>query len=214
MEGLVIHIFARVPEPGQTKTRLIPHLGSVQAAKLAHAMTHDVIDLVRETSLPFRVALSGNADHPWTGTLNCDWEPQVEGTLGQKLAYALRDGGIAIGTDTPTLPSGFLFEAHASTADVVLAPAFDGGYTLVGVNNASDIFELVPWSSPETFARQHRRALDLGRSVRVLPFWYDIDEPEDLAFLARHIGTLSDRVAPRTRAWLAGWQSTEKGAAG
>ncbi|MBM4368466.1 MAG: TIGR04282 family arsenosugar biosynthesis glycosyltransferase [Deltaproteobacteria bacterium] len=200
----MIVIFARVPEPGLTKTRLIPALGPVAAAHLAAAMTGDVIDLARGTGLPFRVALAGRPDHPWVRTLDCDWEPQAEGDLGRKLAHALRDGGVAIGTDAPTLPAALLHEAHASTADVVIAPAFDGGYVLVGVSDPADVFDLVPWSSPDTFARQHQRALDLGRSVRVLPFWYDVDEPGDVDFLSRHIGTLPGKVAPRTRAWLAG----------
>lgn len=207
----MIVIFARVPEPGLTKTRLIPTLGPLEAARLAAAMTHDVVDMVRKTSLPFRVSLAGDSSHPWVRTLNCDWEPQVDGDLGRKLAHALREGGVAIGTDAPTLPSAFLHEASASTADVVLAPAFDGGYTLVGVSDADDIFELVPWSSPETFTRQYQRALDLGRSVRVLPFWYDVDEPDNLAFLSRHLGTLPDRVAPRTREWFAGRKPRAEG---
>lgn len=200
----MIVIFARVPEPGTTKTRLIPRLGPQKAAHLAAAMTGDVIDLVRATGLPFRVALAGRADHPWVRMLDCEWEPQAEGDLGAKLTHALRDGGVAIGSDAPTLPPALLHEAHASSADVVLAPAFDGGYTLVGTQDPADLFELVPWSSPETFARQHQRALDLGRSVRVLPFWYDVDEPGDLDFLARHLRTLPGRTAPRTRGVLAG----------
>jgi rSAM/selenodomain-associated transferase 1 len=199
----MIVIFARVPEPGTTKTRLIPTLGAVQASRLAAAMTGDVIEMVRSTSLPFRVSLAGDVRHPWTRSLDADWEPQADGDLGCKLRHALRGGGVAIGTDAPTLPAGFLLEACASSADVVLGPAFDGGYTLVGVADPTDVFEFVPWSTRETFVRQHQRAVDLGRSVRVLPFWYDVDEPADVEFLSRHVQTLPGRVAPRTRAWLA-----------
>ncbi len=199
----MIVVFARVPEPGKTKTRLIPRLGASGAAHLAAAMTGDTLDAVRATGLPFRVALAGDATHPWVRTLDVEWEPQVEGDLGRRLAHALRDGSVAIGTDAPTLPPALLHEAHASTADVVLAPAFDGGYVLVGTPDPTDLFELVPWSAPDTFVRQHQRALDLGRSVRVLPFWYDVDGPEDLDFLARHLQTLPPRVASRTRTFLA-----------
>ncbi|MSQ03019.1 MAG: glycosyltransferase [Myxococcales bacterium] len=196
-------VFARVPEPGTTKTRLIPRLGPTGAARLAAAMTADVLDTVRASGLPFRVALDGNLRHPWVRTLACEWEPQVAGDLGRRLSHALRHGGVALGSDAPTLPAGLVHEAHASTADVVLAPAFDGGYVLVGVSDPADIFELVPWSSPETYACQHQRALDLGRSVRVLPFWYDVDGPADLDFLANQLRTLPERVAPRTRSFLA-----------
>ncbi len=200
----MIVLFARVPEPHKCKTRLIPRLGPAGAAHLAAAMTADVIELVRGTGLPFRLALEGDLGHPWVRMLDCEWEAQAEGDLGARLAHALRDGGVAVGTDAPTLPPALLLEAHASSADVVLAPAFDGGYVLVGVNDPADIFELVPWSSPDTFVRQHQRAVDLGRSVRVLPFWYDVDGPDDLDFLRRHLRTLPGRLAPRTRGFLAG----------
>ena len=202
----VIHIFVRVPESGTVKTRLIPLLGASGAARLAAAMAGDAVELVRESRLPFRVVLSGPIDHPWVRTLDCEVEAQAEGDLGARLAHALRDGGVAIGSDAPTLPVNLLLEAHASTADVVLAPAFDGGFTLVGTQEPEDLFDLVPWSAPDTFARQHRRALDLGRSVRVLPFWYDVDDAESLRFLGNHLSTLPERVAARTRGFLAGWR--------
>lgn len=200
----MITIFARVPEPGKTKTRLIPRLGPAGAARLAAAMTADVVETVRSAGLPFRLALAGDTTHPWVRMLDCEWEAQAEGDLGRKLTHALREGGVAIGSDAPTLPPALVQEAHGSSADVVIAPAFDGGYVLIGVNDPADIFELVPWSAPDTFARQHQRAADLERSVRVLPFWYDVDEPSDLDFLALHLRTLPHRIAPRTRGFLAG----------
>jgi rSAM/selenodomain-associated transferase 1 len=202
----VIHVFVRVPEPGKVKTRLIPRLGAAGAAHLAAAMAADVVALVRESGLPFRVMLEGDLRHPWVRTLDCEVVPQAAGNLGTRLALALAEGGVAVGSDAPTLPAALLHEAHASTADVVLAPAFDGGYTLVGVTDAADIFELVPWSSPDTFARQHQRALDLGRSVRVLPFWYDVDDGVGFDFLTNHLATLPGRLAPRTRGFVAGWK--------
>ena len=202
----MVVIFARVPEPGTTKTRLIPVLGPTDAARLAAAMTADVIEMVRGTGLPFRISLAGNPEHPWVSTLDADWEAQAEGDLGARLRHALRDGGVAIGTDAPTLPAALVREAHASSAEVVIAPAFDGGYVLVGVQQSNEIFDDVPWSSPRTFAAQHARAVALGRSLRVLPFWYDVDEPADLARLATHLSTLPEKVAPRTRILVESWE--------
>jgi hypothetical protein len=111
---------------------------------------------------------------------------------------------VAVGTDSPTLPAAMLREACRSDADVVFAPAFDGGYVLVGVDDPAEVFDGVPWSAPTTFAASHARARALGRSVRVLPFWYDVDELDDLRFLARHLSTLPPSVAPRTRHFLDG----------
>lgn len=199
----MIVVMARVPEPGKAKTRLVPLLGELGAARLAAAMAGDVCDTVRSTGLPWRLAVAGDVDHPWVRMLDApEVEPQVEGDLGARLAWALRDGGVAIGTDAPTLPRTLLQEAVASTADVVLAPAFDGGYVLVGVSDAQGVFEGVPWSAPDTFAAQVARVRALGRSVRVLPFWYDVDEPADVERLRLHLTTLPDAVAPRTRAFL------------
>lgn len=198
----MIVVMARVPEPGRAKTRLIPLLGEGGAARLCAAMTGDVFDLVRATGLPWKVALSGDTSHPWVRTIDVPVEPQAEGDLGARLAFALRGGGVAIGSDAPTLPPAFLREAHGSDADVVFAPAFDGGYVLVGTLDSSEIFDGIPWSTPRTFDASFRRAGELGRSVRILPFWYDVDEPDDVRFLARHVTTLAPSVAPRTRAFL------------
>lgn len=199
----MILVMTRVPEPGRVKTRLIPLLGPAGAAHLAAAMAGDTIDVVRATGLPWRLCLDGPLDHPWVRLVDApEVEPQAGADLGERLTWALRDGGVAIGTDSPTLPRPMLQEAHGSTADVVIAPAFDGGYVLVGVQDASAIFEEVPWSTAGTFAAQVARARHLGRSVRVLPFWYDVDEPRDLELLRHHLTTLPDALAPRTRAFL------------
>lgn len=198
----MIVVMARVPEPGKAKTRLIPRLGDKGAARLCAAMTGDVFDLVASIGVPWRVALAGDLRHPWVRTVPAEVEPQADGDLGARLTHALRDGGVAIGTDAPTLPRPMLQEAHASTAEVVLAPAFDGGYVLVGVAEVAGVFDGVPWSAADTFARQHARAVALGRSVRVLPFWYDVDAPADLDFLATHLATLPLHTAPRTREFL------------
>ena len=198
----MIVVMARVPEPGKTKTRLIPLLGELGAARLSAAMTGDVLDVVRASGLPFRIALCGPIDHPWVRSLAADVEPQIEGDLGAILTHALREGGVAIGTDAPTLPLPMLREAHGSSADVVIAPAFDGGYVLVGVQEPGLLFAGIPWSTPRTFDRQVARARELGLSVRVLPFWYDVDEPADLEFLRNHLTTLPESVAPRTRSFL------------
>lgn len=188
-----------------TKTRLIPRLGANGAAHLSAAMSGDVFDLVRSTGLPWKVAIAGDMAHPWVRTIEAPVEAQPEGEIGVRLIEALRGGGVAIGTDAPTLPVAFLREAHGSQADVVIAPAFDGGYVLVGtdetVENAK-LFTDIPWSAPVTFASQVERTRDLSLSLRILPFWYDVDSPDDLDFLARHLPTLPASVAPRTRAFL------------
>lgn len=212
----IVVVIARVPAPGLAKTRLIPALGPDGAAALSRAMTEDVLATVRASGLPYRVAWGGDLGDPWVAGLGVPSEPQAEGDLGVKLRHALRAGGIAIGTDAPTLPVALLTEAVERLADhdVVWAPAFDGGYVLVGARAegagpgdlvgglSGGIFEDVPWSTPDTLAVSVARARTLGLRHALLPFWYDVDAPRDLTFLATHLRALPPTVAPKTRAFL------------
>lgn len=204
-----IVVMAKVPSPGRAKTRLIPHLGPERAAGLCRAMTADVFAIVQASGNPWRVALDGDLDDPWVATLPGPHEPQAPGDLGARLRHALRDGGIAVGTDAPTLPPGMLSMSAnlLREQDVVFVPAFDGGYVLVGVRDPAiagpgGIFDDIPWSSTETYAASIERAHALGLRHASLAFWYDIDEPRDLAFLRAQLRVLPQSVAPATRAYL------------
>ena len=197
----MIVLFARVPEPGSTKTRLIPCLGAEGAAELAAAMAMDVCEQVLRLGDAAEVALAGNLDHPWVATLPLRSRPQATGDLGQRLEAALVGGGVALGTDAPTLPDTLIREAVAA-GDVVFAPAFDGGYTLVGTPDPRGLFDGIPWSDRRTFAASFARARALGYRVRVLPYWYDVDAPEDLDHLRLHLTTLPTDTAPHTRRCL------------
>lgn len=201
-----IVVMAKVPAPGRVKTRLAPLLGAEGAAALARAMAEDVIGGLREVDAPVRVALDGDLDDPWVRGLDAPVEAQREGDLGARLRHALRDGGVAIGTDAPTLPVALVRAALAglATSPVVFAPAFDGGYVLVGVSgpDALGVFDGIPWSSAETLAASVERARALGLTPLTLGFWYDVDTPADLTFLRTHLRALPPTVAPRTRAFL------------
>ncbi|MFN7143782.1 MAG: TIGR04282 family arsenosugar biosynthesis glycosyltransferase [Myxococcota bacterium] len=201
----MIVVMAKVPKAGAVKTRLVPLLGADGAAALCRAMTEDVLDGVRASGLPFRIALSGNLADPWVRSLDAPVERQCAGDLGARLRHALRDGGIAIGTDAPTLPATFLTDAAASLGghDAVWAPALDGGYVLVGVRpTALGVFDEIPWSTAETLAASVARADALGLRHARLPFWYDVDDPSGLRFVRNHLSTLPPDCAPRTRAFL------------
>jgi rSAM/selenodomain-associated transferase 1 len=200
----MIAVLTRVPLPGHAKTRLIPALGPEGAAALAAAMAHDVLETVRATGLPTRVCVAGPIDHRWVRALDLPVEAQPDGDLGARIAHALRDGGVAIGTDAPTLPLALLTEAHDAlhTHDVVLSPAEDGGYVLVGCSTPAGLFDAIPWSTAGTLAAQVARVTLLGRTLRMLPGVADVDTPEDLARLGAALASLPSSIAPRTRAFL------------
>ncbi|MEX0704145.1 MAG: TIGR04282 family arsenosugar biosynthesis glycosyltransferase [Planctomycetales bacterium] len=124
--------------------------------------------------------------------------PQPQADLGARLQSFFRDhcdgraggGAVAIGTDSPTLPRDFverafdLLERH----DCVLGPATDGGYCLAGLRDSRlPIFEGIAWSGPRVLEQTIARLERCGASLALLPPWYDVDAPADLAFLRGHI---------------------------
>ncbi len=205
----MLYVMAKVPVPGRTKTRLIPMIGAESAAAFSAAMTADVCAIAAATGIPWRMCLDGPEDHPWVRALSCDREPQSAGDLGARLAHALRDGGVAIGTDCVLLNPRSLVEAHSAVheeVDIVLGLARDGGYTFVGASQhavRSGVFESIPWSTPQTAAGQLRRAAELNLRVRTVDGTFDVDEPADIDALRHALARLSNTVAPRSRAWLA-----------
>lgn len=203
----MIKVIAKVPQPGRCKTRLIPLLGAHHAAELCAAMTADVFATVASLGLPWSVALDGDPDHPWVGRLPVPWEPQAEGELGPRLMRALAGGGMAVGTDAPSLPVRLLRAALASTAEVVFAPAFDGGYTLVRVGDPTGLFDGIPWSTSTTLLASVHRARSLGRSVELLEFWYDVDCPADVHFFQQQLKLTGPEVAPHSRALIQHWEA-------
>jgi len=196
----MIVVMAKVPRAGFAKTRLIPSLGAPGAAELCAAMTADVFERVAETGLPWRVAVAGPMDDPWVARIPTAYEPQAEGTLTERLTHALRDGGVAIGSDCPLLPAALLHEAHAASEDLLLATAEDGGYVLVAATAEAvrrGVFADVEWSTARTLASQRARAEALGLRVRVVPGGYDVDEPADVHRLR------TESILPtHTAAWL------------
>jgi hypothetical protein len=216
-------IFAKAPEPGQVKTRLSPPLTSDQAAQLHEAF---VLDLARATQrlpgLTRWLACSPSAHHPFFLNLARRFRFQLltqsGDTLGDRMASALRQAleagatrAVLIGTDVPTLPLQVIADAFRQLrrADLVLGPACDGGYYLVGVaRRAPPIFDEIAWSRPTVLEATLHRIRALRLRCRLLPFWYDVDTVPSLRLLAAHLallrraGRLESGAAPRATARL------------
>ncbi len=111
---------------------------------------------------------------------------------------------LAIGSDSPTLDPARIREAIAAldSNDVVLGPAEDGGYYLIGTRGDADaIFDAIPWSTPDVARETLERAAVLGLRVHQLPVWYDVDDVVSLRRALRDgvAGTSSlSRAAPHT----------------
>lgn len=199
-------IFAKFPEPGRAKTRLIPALGPDGAAAV-----HD--QLVRHTLSNVGMLTRDRDVHVEIWTAGCDparfakhFTPPVacaaqpEGDLGARMLAAMRamlrtaHAGVIIGTDCPDLSPGILAAAFDAlkNAEVVLGPAIDGGYYLIGLRRPiPSLFENIEWSTPTVLSCTLERAAALGVSVCLLPMLSDIDEPQDLVVWERVSATLS-----------------------
>jgi len=188
-------VFTRYPEPGKAKTRLIPALGAEAAAALHRQMTEltlTQVTLLQHRALTVEVWFTGGDRalmQTWLGE-NLLCQPQPEGALGDRMAQAFQaafDDGVAaaiiIGTDCPELTSALLAEAFQALqqTDLVLGPATDGGYYLIGLRQmVPDLFQSIAWSTDQVFQQTVAIASRLNLSLTSLPTLTDIDRPEDL----------------------------------
>jgi rSAM/selenodomain-associated transferase 1 len=125
---------------------------------------------------------------------------QTQGDLGQRLSAFIEsqlqegaDAVVVVGTDSPTLPVEYVERAFAEleTADVVLGPATDGGYYLLGCGGQlPPVFESIRWSSEHVLRDTITHLSDPQWRLTLLPPWYDVDTPADWAMLTGHIAAL------------------------
>jgi len=189
-------IFTRYPEPGKTKTRLIPVLGTIGAANLQREMSEYTIFQVQELQkiidISVEVRFAGGdlqLMEDWLG-LDLVYQSQGEGDLGLRMARSLFDAFqsgaekvIIIGTDCPGVNAQILATAFEKlhAFDVVIGPAIDGGYYLIGLQQSiPELFVNIEWGTAEVFQKTVDIAQKLSLSQVNLPPLADIDRPEDL----------------------------------
>jgi len=205
-------VFTRYPQPGETKTRLIPALGEEGAADLQRQMTEHTVRRVRPltTSAQLHAELryeGGSEDEmrEWLGPALC-YRPQGAGDLGMRMRRAFQDSFAAgaervvvIGSDCPGLRTELLREGFASLArtDLVLGPAGDGGYYLIGLRRSCGelaipaLFSGIAWGSDQVLGETLRIAAAVGLSVVLLDILDDVDRPEDLPIWEREVAGVS-----------------------
>jgi hypothetical protein len=146
---------------------------------------------------------------------------QGEGNLGARLLQATIDllnhghaGVILVNADSPTLPASILraaIEAVRRNDAVVLSPAIDGGYTLIGLSRAHDrLFADIPWSTPQVYGQTLARAREIGLPVVNVAPWYDVDDVSSLRLLESELdgeplefaSGMAGAEAPATRRFL------------
>ncbi|MGH7211350.1 MAG: TIGR04282 family arsenosugar biosynthesis glycosyltransferase [Acetobacteraceae bacterium] len=216
---------AKTPRPGQVKTRLVPPLSAEEATALNAAFLRDmtttiatighalpVVSFVAYAPAGGEAAFDGLLA-PGTALVLADGSvPLPAGIvgIGRSLLHATRTllgRGFAavclVNSDSPNLPGAILREAVTTLAagrHVVLGPAEDGGYYLIGIpaalaGMADALFRDIPWSTPAVTATTLARAAEERIDVVCLPPWYDVDDWRSLRRLIRDLAANDDPTA-------------------
>jgi rSAM/selenodomain-associated transferase 1 len=192
----LLQLFARLPESGRVKTRLAEDLGEQKALDIyLHCLRHS-LDLLRLNHCDHQLWLDRPGDHP----LFDGFERHIQqgDDLGERMRHAINSGlrshrrVLLIGADCLDMDPGCLDKAAArlDDHDLVLTPAEDGGFVLIGsrVRLPGDLFDTVAWGSEWVLRQTLEQALDCGLTVAVLHPLRDIDRSADLA----HYPALAD----------------------
>lgn len=192
--GSVLLIFCKAPIAGQVKTRLHPALTFEQAADAHRRLVRMTLERAfRQLLCPVVLCCSPNADHAFFRRCAADYPLELTDQRGNDLGERMRNAfagaltryrqAILIGCDCPSLTADDLhhaLKALGSGSDVVISPATDGGYVLIGVKADQPVlFSGMPWGTDRVMAETRRRASETGLSLRELEPQWDVDTIED-----------------------------------
>lgn len=210
-----IIVFARFPEPGRAKTRLIPAIGPESAARLHEDLARYTLDVARETArrraCEIEVRFAGGDSARMAACFGDDltYVAQQGDDLGERLDQAVSAAfasgcqrTLVIGSDCPSISVESLCAGFAALeqAGVAFGPAADGGYYLVALAAPqSELFRGIEWSSERTLAQSLDVAKRIGLRIKLLETLADVDQPEDLLVVrgaARFHSEALPRVVP------------------
>lgn len=205
MKPIAVAIICKTPMPGKSKTRLSPPLAPEECAAISSCFIRDLARTIRSLADDGDVAAAAVYTPFGTEPVLRRMLPdgfhftlQGDGDLGARLLKGTADlldagfgGAILVNSDSPTLPKAILRAAvdavrqGAENGDnVVLSPAFDGGYTLIGLSRPHErLFDTMPWSTPQVYDLTLARAAEIDLPVVNVPGWYDVDDAKSYAML-------------------------------
>ena len=197
-----ILLFARLPVLGKVKTRLKSALSNIEILALYEAMLKRIVSLLNESSLAeVQLWLDTDSakennfvlDMPWNFKVN----EQVGLDLGDKMNFAINESltanhskcALLVGSDCPALTIGYLDNALRlldDGAQLVLGPAEDGGYVLIGVNKSyPELFQGIQWGTDKVLEQTIRIAKSIGVDYVCLEPLWDVDRPDDIRRLSQ-----------------------------
>ena len=188
-----IVVFARAPQPGRVKTRLIPVLGKSGAASLHARLIERTLGMARDSAVGALELHGAPADDDYlrrcAERYDAQLVEQAPGDLGERMRSAfervLQKSGcvILIGTDCPALTPRHLREAALALEkgeDAVLTPVEDGGYALIGLRRSdAQLFQGIEWGTSGVAAATRTRLHALGWRWSELETQWDVDRPAD-----------------------------------
>ena len=183
-------VFGREPAAGRVKTRLAAGIGGPAAARVYAVTIEHTLEAAVDSEARVVLSLAATPSGEWAPGIECSIEVQGTGDLGDRMADAFErrfsegeERVIIIGSDCPLITPEHLQAAGEALADrdVVLGPAVDGGYWLVGQRRPGvDLFSDIPWSSHDTLETTRRRLAGIGAAWTELEELRDVDTREDL----------------------------------
>jgi rSAM/selenodomain-associated transferase 1 len=216
MKKIAIAIVCKTPAAGKSKTRLSPPLRPEECAEISSCFIRDLAatidDVARDGDVGACAVYTPAGSEAALKRLlpnGFDLVLQGEGDLGARLLKGTEDlldagygGAILVNSDSPTLPRSILRDAADAVRqgdNVVLSPAFDGGYTLIGLSRPhARLFDDMPWSTKDVYRLTIARAQEIGLAVVNVPGWYDIDDGVSFGMLEDELAGQRPRfAAPR-----------------
>lgn len=213
VRSVAVGIFCKTPAAGFSKTRLSPPLRPEECGELSACFISDLAATIHGLSLdgeatPYAVYTPVGTEKALRALLPSGFRLllQCEGDFGTRLFRAAADllseghaGAILVNADSPTLPASILQAAVAAVRGdddaVVLSPALDGGYTLIGLSRPhARVFSDIPWSTPEVHRLTVKRAGEIDVPVIDVPGWYDVDDAHSLRLLETELA--GERLPP------------------
>jgi rSAM/selenodomain-associated transferase 1 len=224
--GAAIGIVCKAPQPGRSKTRLAHAIGAAAACELSACFLRDVAAAIE--AVPEMLGRRGYGVYAPAGTEGVMRQllPPAFGLLlqaGDDLGHVLigaaraflsagHDCMLLVNGDSPTLPPRLLTQAieilRQPGDHMVLGPASDGGYYLIGLKHSyPQVFERIAWGTDSVARATCERAAEIGLATTLLAEWYDVDDVETLRWLQEELLGRSTRfrgggIAAASRAFL------------
>ncbi len=194
-----IVIVGKVPEAGKVKSRLAQVLGEAKAARLYECFLLDTAEAMSQIEGADLIISLLGGDFPSLREVapRAEVIPQHGRDFGERLKNSFADAFsmgrspvVLIGSDNPTLPLEMVEGAFSALerCDVVLGPATDGGYYLLGMHRLhEELFQGIDWGTEAVLGQTLEKCQERNLKVELLPPWYDVDTYEDLLFLEAHL---------------------------